>query len=160
MSTRRDTPDGSLWRLAVVGFNRLLVDEVSRGNADHQIDQSARVRLWKEIADVYEIFLVGSCGRALPSDDLSSTALKADESLELTVLNVLSDTILKTQSDAPNYVVFLTTEFLFITDKSLPHASSGVDCILPSFWHLMCVDFGTASFYSRSLCIPDRLCAC
>ncbi|XXG73744.1 hypothetical protein AAC387_Pa07g2600 [Persea americana] len=101
MSTRRDTPDGSLWRLAVEAFNHLLVGEVSRGNTDHQIDQSARVRLWKEVADVYEIFLVGSCGRALPSDDLFSTALKADESLELTVLNVLSDTILKAQSDAP-----------------------------------------------------------
>lgn len=105
MSTRRDNPDGSLWRLAVEGFNRLLADEVSRVHVDYQIDQPARTRLWKEVADVYEIFLVGSCGRALPSDALSSTELKADEQLELTVLNVLGDTILKSQTDAPVDVI-------------------------------------------------------
>ncbi|XP_058086558.1 uncharacterized protein LOC131233785 [Magnolia sinica] len=101
MSTRRDNPDGALWRLAVEGFNCVLVDDVSRLNMDQGIDPPARTRMWKEVADVYEIFLMGSCGRALPSDALSPAALKADELLEMTVLNVLGDNILKKQIDAP-----------------------------------------------------------
>ncbi|OVA15488.1 protein of unknown function DUF1981 [Macleaya cordata] len=108
MATRRDNPDGALWRLAVEGFNRILVDDVSRINLDGQepnISRPSRTRLWKEVADVYEIFLVGSCGRALASKVLSSATLKADESLEMTILDVLGDKILKTQSDAPDDIL-------------------------------------------------------
>ncbi|XP_057496302.1 uncharacterized protein LOC130781215 [Actinidia eriantha] len=105
MITRRDSPEGSLWRLAVQGFNRILVDDVRKlttnCGADPIISRPARIRFWKEVADVYEIFLMGYCGRALPSNCLSATALKADESLEMNILDILGDKILKSQIDAP-----------------------------------------------------------
>lgn len=111
MTTRRDNPDGALWRLAVEGFNRILVDDVRRVNVDGlqdpKISRPSRTRLWKEVADVYEIFLVGSCGRALASKVLSSATLKADESLEMTILDVLGDEILSKQADAPDDVILL-----------------------------------------------------
>lgn len=105
MTTRRDSPDSSLWRLAVEGFNRILVDDVCKLSVDFGHDSSvskpARIRIWKEVADVYEVFLVGYCGRALPSDSLSTVAPKTDESLEIATLNILGDQILKSPSDAP-----------------------------------------------------------
>ncbi|KAJ6384364.1 hypothetical protein OIU78_027638 [Salix suchowensis] len=81
MTTRRDSPD------------------------DLKISKTASMRIWKEVADVYEIFLVGYCGRAIPSNSLSSEALKADEALEMTVLNILGDKILKSPIDAPSEIL-------------------------------------------------------
>ncbi|KAI8555874.1 hypothetical protein RHMOL_Rhmol05G0207500 [Rhododendron molle] len=105
MTTRRDSPEGSLWRLAVEGFNRVLVDDTSKLTAtrgsDQIIGKPSRIRLWKEVADVYEIFLLGYCGRALPPNSLSTSTLAADESLEMNVLDILGDKILKSQIDAP-----------------------------------------------------------
>ncbi|KAE8010084.1 hypothetical protein FH972_006478 [Carpinus fangiana] len=105
MMTRRDNSDGELWRLAVEGFNRVLVDDVSRltvnGGPTSNISKPARTRIWKEVADVCEIFLVGYCGRALPSSSLSPVALRADELLEMAILNILGDKILKSPIDAP-----------------------------------------------------------
>ncbi|KAK4596244.1 hypothetical protein RGQ29_014332 [Quercus rubra] len=105
MMTRRDNPDSALWRLAVAGFNRILVDDVSRltlnGGPSSSISKPARTRIWKEVADVYEIFFVGYCGRALPSNSLSLVAQKDDELLEMTILNILGDNILKSPIDAP-----------------------------------------------------------
>lgn len=104
MTTRRDSPDGALWRVAVEGFNRVIVNDVSQlanKTVMHpSINRSARNRIWKEVADVYEIFLVGYCGRALPSNVLSAVALKADISLDMTILTTLSDKILKSKIDA------------------------------------------------------------
>lgn len=111
MTTRRDSPDGSLWRIATEGFNRIIVDDVSgftlNCGTDLKISKTASMRIWKEVADVYEIFLVGYCGRAIPSNSLSSEALKADEALEMTVLNILGDKILKSPIDAPSEVIFI-----------------------------------------------------
>ncbi|XP_021281525.1 protein MON2 homolog isoform X2 [Herrania umbratica] len=103
MTTRRDNPDGSLWRLAVEGFNRILVDDVSKlaVECDSKISKPARLRIWKEVADIYEIFLVGYCGRALPSNSLPAVTLKDDESLEMTILNILGEKILMSPIDAP-----------------------------------------------------------
>ncbi|KAF7805180.1 protein MON2-like protein isoform X1 [Senna tora] len=104
MTTRRDNPDSTLWRLAVEAFNRIVIDYVSKliySGPDSSISKPARTRIWKEIADVYEIFLVGYCGRALPSNSLSAVVLEADESLEMSILNVLGDTVLKLPIDAP-----------------------------------------------------------
>ncbi|KAK7391922.1 hypothetical protein VNO78_20346 [Psophocarpus tetragonolobus] len=104
MTTRRDNPDCSLWRLAIEGFNRVLVDYVTKltnGGPDSSISKPVRMRIWKEIADVYEIFLIGYCGRALPSNSLSAVVLEADESLEMSILNILGDTILKLPVDTP-----------------------------------------------------------
>lgn len=105
MMTRRDNPDSALWRLAVEGFNRILVDDVSRltanGGPISSINKPARIRIWKEVSDVYEIFFVGYCGRALPSNSLSPVAQKDDELLEMTILNILGDNILKSPIDAP-----------------------------------------------------------
>ncbi|KAK7838901.1 protein mon2 like protein [Quercus suber] len=104
MMTRRDNPDGALWRLAVAGFNRILVDDVSRltlnGGPISSISKPARTCIWKEVADVYEIFFVGYCGRALPSNSLSLVAQKDDELLEMTILNILGDNVLKSPIDA------------------------------------------------------------
>lgn len=105
MITRRDHPDGMLWRQAVEGMNRVITDDIDTlqdyQKPDLDISRPIRTRFWKEVADVYELFLVGSCGRALPSGVCSSTALIADEKLEMAVLDVLSDKILKTNVDAP-----------------------------------------------------------
>ncbi|KAG0481264.1 hypothetical protein HPP92_012122 [Vanilla planifolia] len=104
MNTRRDNPGGSLWRVAVEGFNRLLIVDLIHADIEKKMDphiyRQARARLWKEIADVYEIFLVGSCGRALSSDG-KVEAFKADELIDMNVLNVLTDKILKGNIDAP-----------------------------------------------------------
>ncbi|GAU21414.1 hypothetical protein TSUD_32450 [Trifolium subterraneum] len=104
MTTRRENPDSALWRLAVEAFNRVLVDyitESTNGDPRSGITKPVRTRIWKEIADVYEIFLVGYCGRALSSNSLSAVALEADESLEMTILNTLGDTVLKLPIDTP-----------------------------------------------------------
>lgn len=109
MTTRRDSPDGPVWRLAVEGFNRLLVADVGRlsqiGETHPYISRSTRNRIWKEVADVFEIFLVGYCGRALSSNVLSATVLKADISLDMAFLTSLGDRILKSQIDAPSDVI-------------------------------------------------------
>ncbi|KAJ0253817.1 ARM repeat superfamily protein [Hirschfeldia incana] len=109
MMTRRDNPDGSLWKVAAEGFNRLLVEDVkicsASGDADLKISKTARMRIWKEIGDVYEIFLVGYCGRALSSNSLPEAALKANETLEMALLDGLGDVILKSTVDAPREVL-------------------------------------------------------
>ncbi|XP_065852074.1 uncharacterized protein [Euphorbia lathyris] len=103
MTTRRDYPDGSLWRLAIEGFNRILVDDFCKctvkSEPDIMTSRPARMRIWKEVADVYEVFLLGYCGRA--TNSLSATALKSDEALEMTILHVLGDEILMSPIDAP-----------------------------------------------------------
>ncbi|KAA3472809.1 protein MON2-like protein isoform X1 [Gossypium australe] len=105
MTTRRDNPDDSLWRLAVKGFNRMLVGDISEttvdSGPDSKFSKPARLRIWKKVADVYEIFLVGYCGRALPSNSLSPATLKDDESLEMTIVDILGEQILKSPIDAP-----------------------------------------------------------
>lgn len=105
MITRRDNPDGSLWRLAVEGFIRILLDDVKKltekAGPELTITRPARMRIWKEVADIFEIFLIGYCGRAL-----SVTVDSADESLEMNLLDILGDKILKSQTDAPLDVTF------------------------------------------------------
>ncbi|KAK9160994.1 hypothetical protein Syun_007335 [Stephania yunnanensis] len=109
MTTRRDNPEAALWRLAVEGFNHILVGNVSGDNVGYCLDSSitrpARIHFWKEVADVYETFLLGSCGRALPSKALSSAAFKDDEILEITFLDFLGDKILKAETDASDDVI-------------------------------------------------------
>ncbi|VFQ72111.1 unnamed protein product [Cuscuta campestris] len=105
MTTRRDFPDGTLWRIAVETFNKFMVDDLSKVTKSSTTDianiRSAKVRTWKAVADIYEIFLAGYCGRALPSNALSVLALKADESLEMNILDILGDNILNSRTDAP-----------------------------------------------------------
>ncbi|WZY79255.1 hypothetical protein YC2023_025639 [Brassica napus] len=109
MMTRRDNPDGSLWKVAAEGFNRLLVEDVKicsvGGDTDLKTSKTARIRIWKEIGDVYEIFLVGYCGRALSSNSLPPAALKANETLEMALVDGLGDIILKSSVDAPREVL-------------------------------------------------------
>uniref|UniRef100_M4DVQ9 Protein MON2 homolog n=1 Tax=Brassica campestris TaxID=3711 RepID=M4DVQ9_BRACM len=109
MMTRRDNPDGSLWKVAAEGFNRLLVEDVKTcsvgGDTDLKTSKTARIRIWKEIGDVYEIFLVGYCGRALSSNSLPPAALKANETLEMALVDGLGDIILKSSVDAPREVL-------------------------------------------------------
>lgn len=105
MNTRRDNPRGTLWRISAECFNRVVTDEVRQDNADCKSDVNSckvsRARFWKEVADVYETFLVGSCGRVLSSDVPSADSITADETLEMSVLTVFGDDILRLQKDAP-----------------------------------------------------------
>ncbi|VAH80557.1 unnamed protein product [Triticum turgidum subsp. durum] len=105
MNTRRDNPRGTLWRVSAECFNRVVTDEVRQENAECGSDMNSyrlsRARFWKEVADVYETFLVGSCGRVLSSDVPSADSATADESLEMTVLTVFGDSVLKLQKEAP-----------------------------------------------------------
>jgi hypothetical protein len=82
-----------------------VTDEVRQENAECRSDVNSyklsRARFWKEVADVYETFLVGSCGRVLSSDVPSADSVTADESLEMTVLTVFGDCVLKQQKEAP-----------------------------------------------------------
>lgn len=109
MTTRREHPDGALWRLAVEGFNQILSDDVKNLTTNVLTEtctsKPARTRIWKEVADVYEFFLVGYCGRAI-SSSLPSGSMEANESLEMTLLNILGDKILKSPLDAPHDVIF------------------------------------------------------
>ncbi|KAL6582312.1 hypothetical protein OROMI_006326 [Orobanche minor] len=107
MTTRRDDPDGTLWRLAVDGFHRILIDDVEKrkpaNGTDLTISRSSRIHVWKEVADVYELFLVGHCGRALPSNAVSAAAAACQtaESLEMSILDILGDKILRSDTDIP-----------------------------------------------------------
>lgn len=117
MITRRENPDGGLWGLAVKSFNQLLVDDISKlanGTRDDvsNSNKPARIRLWKEVADVYEIFLVGYCGRALPSSSLAISK-EDDESLEMELLDVLGDKILLSDIDASPDVIFPSPIYYF-----------------------------------------------
>ncbi|KAK9735345.1 hypothetical protein RND81_04G200200 [Saponaria officinalis] len=109
MTTRRDYPDGAVWRLAVEGFNHVLSRDISQLSLKREthpsISTSTRNRIWKEIADVYEIFLVGYCGRALASNVMSASALKADISLDMAILSTLGDEILKSEIDASSDIL-------------------------------------------------------
>lgn len=119
MTTRRDNPDGTLWRVAVESFNRFVIDDLCKQIENSGTDvanvRSAKIRSWKGVADIYEIFLVGYCGRALPSTALSESALKADESLELNILDILGDKILNSQIDAPLNVIIRPEIYYLIT---------------------------------------------
>lgn len=105
MTTRRDNPNGTLWKVAVDGFNNVLIDAISRIGMENKVDQNSykilRANIWKEVADVCEIFLVGSCGHVLSSSSPSVEALEADEFIEMNLLNILVDRVLKSQTDAP-----------------------------------------------------------
>ncbi|XP_024978290.1 protein MON2 homolog isoform X2 [Cynara cardunculus var. scolymus] len=109
MITRRENPDGGLWGLAVKSFNQLLVDDIEKlaclSAPDLTNNRHARIRLWKEVADVYEIFLVGYCGRALPSNSLAAISKEDDESLEMELLDVLGDKILMSDIDASHDIL-------------------------------------------------------
>lgn len=164
MNTRRDNPKGSLWRLAVENFNRVLIHDLMVETTDIKLDahmyKHARTRVWKEIADVYDIFLVGSCGRALSSDG-TSEALKADEMIEMNVLSVLSNMILEAQTDAP-------VEILQRLVSTLDRCVSRTGCLpidrlelMPphcSRFSLSCLEmmFSLCRFSSKEDCPPAR----
>ncbi|XP_020274026.1 protein MON2 homolog isoform X2 [Asparagus officinalis] len=164
MTTRRDNPKGALWRLAVDGFNRILIDDLSRVHEykkDPNIFKLPRARLWKEVADVYEIFLVGSCGHALSSDPPSAEALKADELIEMTFLNVLGDRVLKGQIDAPIEVLqrlVTTLDRCASRVGSLPLESVGLMPLHCSRFSLSCLQmlFSLCSFTSKESWSPSR----
>lgn len=122
MTTRRDNPDGTLWRIAVESFNKFVIDDLSKQTEKSGTDvaniRSAKIRVWKGVADIYEIFLVGYCGRALPPTALSVSALKADESLEMNILDILGDKILNSQIDAPLDVI-IRPEFYYLVTLSI-----------------------------------------
>eukprot|EP00850_Spirogloea_muscicola_P007731 SM000040S14743 [mRNA] locus=s40:68395:80992:+ [translate_table: standard] len=125
MALRRDYPDAQLWRTAVVAFNSILdiilmQDEQRSSKAvQQQVDHAdqdsdvilkasvERPRMWKELVNVYEKFLLGACGRALtvPSGQaLPEDVQNADEALEIAVLDGLCDRVLTTCADASDEV--------------------------------------------------------
>lgn len=149
MNTRRDNPKSSLWRLAVESFNRILINDLVEADNNIKLDlhtyRHARARLWKEVADVYDIFLVGSCGRALSSDG-TPESIVADEMIEMTVLNVLAVMILKGQIDAPVEVIRVPIiGCLYNVISEYVHSKSNVPIFV--------TDFTQISFNPRSLCV-------
>lgn len=131
MCTRRDAPYGSLWRTAVSAYNSILLQDLisiplfehlTKGESDKLQSGPGRPRFWKELADVYEAFLVGSCGRAVTVSTESSSEdyLKADELLEQNVLDVLCNQVLKTCQNAPSEVI---TKLVHVLDRCASRTS-------------------------------------
>ncbi|KAI4378915.1 hypothetical protein MLD38_016333 [Melastoma candidum] len=107
MTSRRENPEGDLWRSAAEGFNRIVLDDANKWlvGVNSSISRQARIRFWKEVADVYDVFLIGYCGRALSSNRLPAAVLQADESLEMTILNILADKLLTSPTDVPRDIL-------------------------------------------------------
>eukprot|EP00850_Spirogloea_muscicola_P011262 SM000069S20699 [mRNA] locus=s69:305828:318440:+ [translate_table: standard] len=125
MALRRDYPDAQLWRTAVVAFNSILDNilmqdeqgslkavqpQVDLADQDSAVNLKASVerpRMWKELVNVYEKFLLGACGRALtvPSGQaLPEDVQNADEALEIAVLDGLCDCVLTSCAHASDEV--------------------------------------------------------
>ncbi|KAG0558241.1 hypothetical protein KC19_10G013800 [Ceratodon purpureus] len=117
MATRRDSPKEKLWKTAVNAFICVLRKALIWDAADneHHVAQenlvasgTIRSRFWKEVADVYDKFMVGACGRAisLPAGStLEPEVLEADEQVENMVLCFLTDELLTCCQDAPREVL-------------------------------------------------------
>ncbi|MCO5552454.1 hypothetical protein L7F22_005965 [Adiantum nelumboides] len=131
MCTRRDAPFGSLWRTATTAFNSILLKDTvsvsllerpSKGQTERLSSGPGRPRFWKEVADVYEAFLVGSCGRAVTvsTESLSEDYLKADEIIEQNVLEVLCNTILKACQTASSEII---TKLIHVIDRCASRTS-------------------------------------
>lgn len=119
MATRRDSPKEKLWKTSVNAFisvlrRALICDTV---DSDHYFAQenlvasgTIRSRFWKEVADVYDKFMVGACGRAisLPAGvTIEPEVLDADEQVENMVLYFLTDELLTCCQDSPREVRML-----------------------------------------------------
>ena len=117
MATRRDSPKEKLWKTAVNAFISVLRKALICDTADseHHIAQenlvasgTIRSRFWKEVADVYDKFMVGACGRviSLPAGvTMEPAVLEADEQVENMVLSFLTDELLTCCQDAPREVI-------------------------------------------------------
>ncbi|KAJ7563609.1 hypothetical protein O6H91_03G117100 [Diphasiastrum complanatum] len=117
MAMRRDSPDASIWKTAVTAFNNILEQSFADDLASEQKlsekrslvnDGPRRPQFWKELAESYENFLVGACGRAatLSSDEtVPSDSLKTNELLEARVLDVLCGKVFAVCQDAPHEVL-------------------------------------------------------
>lgn len=117
MATRRDSPKEKLWKTAVNSFISVLRGALINDIVDskHDIAQenpvasgTIRSRFWKEVADVYDKFMVGACGRAisLPAGvTIEPEVLDADEQAENMVLSFLADELLTCCQDAPREVL-------------------------------------------------------
>ncbi|EFJ19302.1 hypothetical protein SELMODRAFT_444206 [Selaginella moellendorffii] len=116
MAMRRDFPDAGIWRTAVKAYNRILQDEFSPEASGKDRISTVRAHVWKELIETYENFLVGTCGRAvvLPSGEPAAEALKADESLEACMLDVLSEKVFACCEDAPEDVI---SRFIDLIDR-------------------------------------------
>lgn len=130
MATRRDSPKEKLWKTAVNAFisvvRRALICDTA--DSDHYVAQenlvasgTIRSRFWKEVADVYDKFMVGACGRAisLPAGlTIEPEVLDADEQVENMVLCFLTDELLICCQDAPREVRILLIH-LYMTEVFL-----------------------------------------
>nr|GEY72364.1 ribonuclease H [Tanacetum cinerariifolium] len=105
---------------AVKSFNKLLVNDVSKlkhqSGSDPSTYRHAIIR--KEVVDIYEIFLVGYCGRSFPSNPLVAVLKEDDESLKMELLDVLGDKIMMSDIDTSPNVMFLSPATLLATKRS------------------------------------------
>ncbi|KAH7372647.1 hypothetical protein KP509_17G014700 [Ceratopteris richardii] len=131
MSTRRDFPFGTLWRVAATTFNRLLLEDLdsysimdvaSKVQPDKLPNGVGQMRFWKQLADIYEVFLGGSCGRAviINAESTSEDTIKADELLEQEVLETLCNQVLKSCQTAPHDVI---TKIVQVIDRCASRTS-------------------------------------
>nr|GEU98586.1 hypothetical protein [Tanacetum cinerariifolium] len=102
---------------AVKSFNQLLVNDISKlkhqSGSDLSTYRPAIIR--KEVADIYEIFLVGYCRLALPSNPLAAVLKEDDESLEMELLDVLGNKIMMSEIDTSPHIMFLSPATLLAT---------------------------------------------
>ncbi|KAL2622814.1 hypothetical protein R1flu_003019 [Riccia fluitans] len=121
MATRRDYPAEELWRVAVGSFNHvvqesLIPDHVSADPIQQSPPDgkgySSRHKFWNQLAEVYENFLIGACGRVFHTSAADGTDTAADELLEASVLDVLCEKALSSCQDAPYEVLGRLVEII------------------------------------------------
>ncbi|BBN13645.1 protein MON2 [Marchantia polymorpha subsp. ruderalis] len=116
MATRRDFPGEELWRAAVGSFNQVVQESLIPDSLEFAQSPDgkghSRHRFWNQLADVYENFLVGACGRVFSSTGDGTDTQQADELLEASVLDVLCEKVLNNCQDAPNEVVARLVEII------------------------------------------------
>lgn len=113
-----DSPLCSRRKVAVEGFKHVLEDALvpdvvnvplvpsSQGQRGPVVE-AGRSQFWKDVADVYEKFLMGACGAAdcVPAgQSIAPEAVKADRVLEVSGVDLLCEKALKSCQDAPSEV--------------------------------------------------------
>ncbi|KAL3691163.1 hypothetical protein R1sor_004814 [Riccia sorocarpa] len=120
MATRRDYPAEELWRTAVGSFNHVVQESLIPDVPDPVRSPDGKVhsrqKFWNHLADVYENFLIGACGRVFSNTSADGTDTQqqqaADEVLEASVLDVLCEKSLSSCQDAPQEVIGRLVEII------------------------------------------------
>lgn len=135
MLLRRDTPEGQLWRTALRAQVAILETSLQPDDATSAFppdspgetanESPPKARLWRELADLFEKFLLGTCGRAVaqPSSSLPTPeSLTADEELENLLLNCLCSKVLSRCLTSPPEVSPIYSPHFFFSPTFCFHS--------------------------------------